>query len=274
MAVDLSEFAQKLLRAFVEQPRQHQTDLDDQIAAPAVARRQSALAQAEALRPDVILTQSQCEVCAVSLREVEEAVVEWAGGRPRIISVSPGSLPDVWSDMLQLAEALELRGRGVELVSQLKARVACLRERARNLPCRSVACIEWLDPLMAAGNWVPELVELAGGLDLFGESGKHSPWLNWEAVCEHDPEVMVILPCGFDIARTRVELPALRNRPDWAKLRAVRTGQVFLIDGKQYFNRPGPRLVESLEILGEILHPEIFHFGHHGTGWQQAHLTF
>ncbi|MBI3877177.1 MAG: ABC transporter substrate-binding protein, partial [Verrucomicrobia bacterium] len=113
----------------------------------------------------------------------------------------------------------------------------------------AVACIEWFDPLMAAGNWVPELVEFAGGKNLFGEPGRHSPWMKWEELAARDPDVLVLMPCGFDLARTRRELPALTTKPEWPKLRAVKSGRVFLADGSQFFNRPGPRLVESLEIL-------------------------
>lgn len=222
------------------------------------------------LRPDIILTQSQCEVCAVSLPEVEQAVSEWTGHKPRIISLAPNSLADVWDDILRVAGALNVSERGVEVVRQLKNRVEQIARLTRGLSRPpSVACIEWLDPLMAAGNWVPELVELAGGLNLFGEAGKHSPWLNWDAVREHDPEVVVILPCGFDVSRTWREMPGLANRPDWERLRAVRSGRVFIADGSQYFNRPGPRLVESLEILAELLHPGVFHFGHSPGGWKK-----
>jgi len=222
------------------------------------------------LRPDVILTQSQCEVCAVSLPEVEQAVSEWTGAKPRILSLAPNSLADVWDDILRVSDALNVPERGADVVRQLKDRVEQIARLTRDISRRpSVACVEWLDPLMAAGNWVPELVELGGGLNLFGEAGKHSPWLNWEAVRDHDPEVVVILPCGFDVSRTWREMPALANRPDWQKLRAVRTGRVFIADGSQYFNRPGPRLVESLEILAELLHPGVFHFGHCQNGWKK-----
>ena len=142
--------------------------------------------------------------------------------------------------------------------------------RARSLAVRpTVACVEWIDPLMAAGNWMPELVEMAGGLNLFGEAGKHSPWMTWEQLVERDPDVIVVLPCGFDMPRSRQEMPALTDRSEWPRLRAVREGRVFLADGNQYFNRPGPRLVESLEILAELLHPEAFRFGHERTGWQK-----
>ena len=213
----------------------------------------------KALRPDFILTQSQCEVCAVSLSAVELAVSGWAGFQPRILSLAPNALADVWNDILEVAGALGVAERGAEVVARLKDRVENVAARARPLSQRpSVACIEWLDPLMAAGNWVPELVALAGGRNLFGESGKHSPWLNWESVRERDPEIMVILPCGFDIERTRREMSSLTARPGWINLRAVKNGQVYLADGNQFFNRPGPRLVESLEILAAIIHPTVF----------------
>jgi iron complex transport system substrate-binding protein len=223
------------------------------------------------LRPDFILTQSQCEVCAVSLTEVEKAVSQWSGFRPQIISLSPQTLAGVWEDIGRVAQALDVGQRGKRLVDQLRERIATIARTSRNwmrsLP--SVACLEWLDPLMAAGNWVPELVELAGGLNLFGEAGKHSPWLNWQAVLEHDPEIIVVMPCGFDLARTCREMTVLSQRPDWSKLRAVKNRRVYAVDGNQYFNRPGPRLVESLEILAEIIHPDIFNFGHKGIAWQK-----
>jgi iron complex transport system substrate-binding protein len=127
-----------------------------------------------------------------------------------------------------------------------------------------VACIEWIDPLMAAGNWVPELVEAAGGVNQFGEAGKHSPWMTWDDLVHRDPDVIVVLPCGFDLPRTKVELPALTRHTEWTTLKAVRTGRVWAADGNAYFNRPGPRLAEALEMLAEAFHPEVFRFGHDG----------
>jgi iron complex transport system substrate-binding protein len=225
------------------------------------------------LRPDFILTQSQCKVCAVSLSEVEQAVGNWGGFQPRVLSLAPNTVGDVWNDVLVVAEALGVAERGVGVVERLKNRVERIAARTRPLPQRpSVACIEWLDPLMAAGNWVPELVELAGGRNLFGDPGKHSPWLNWESVRERDPEIMVILPCGFDIERTRREMSSLIDRPGWKSLRAVKNGRVYLADGNRFFNRPGPRLVESLEILAAIIHPAIFKASHgRGDGGAIAH---
>jgi iron complex transport system substrate-binding protein len=149
--------------------------------------------------------------------------------------------------------------------------MAAVEERARGLTSRpTVACLEWIDPLMAAGNWMPELVARAGGVNLFGAAGKHAPWMSWDELRARDPDVIVLLPCGFGLARCREDLHLLQEKPGWADLKAVRGGRVFLTDGNQYFNRPGPRLVESLEILAELLHPEELHFGHEGSGWQRA----
>jgi iron complex transport system substrate-binding protein len=221
------------------------------------------------LRPDVIVTQSHCAVCAVSLRDVEQALGQWLDQRPVLVSLHPDALADVWDSIGQVARALGVPERGAELVARLRRRMAAIAERASRLRGKpAVACLEWLDPLMAAGNWMPELVEMAGGVNLFGEAGKHAPSLTWEELCRRDPEVIVGLPCGWDIDRTRREMPVLTGKVEWPGLRAVRGGRVYLTDGNQFFNRPGPRLVESLEILAEVLHPETFSFGHEGTGWQ------
>jgi iron complex transport system substrate-binding protein len=228
----------------------------------------------QALRPDVIITQSHCEVCAVSDRDVQRALGDWIGHRPHIVSLEPNTLADVWQGIAAVADTLGVPERGRALVDALGRRLAGIAEQARPLPARpSVACLEWFDPLMAAGNWVPELVELAGGVSLFGVAGAHAPWLGWDQLAAADPDVIVALPCGFDLARTRAEAGCLAAQPAWGKLRAVRGAAVYLTDGNQFFNRPGPRLVESLEILAEILHPERFRFAHEGTGWERAPLA-
>jgi iron complex transport system substrate-binding protein len=222
------------------------------------------------LRPDVIVTQSQCEVCAVSLRDVEQAVGDWLDSRPRVVSLRPDALADVWHDVRLVADALRVAQRGAELVERLRERMSDIAERARTLAARpTVACVEWIDPLMASGNWMPELVEMAGGVNLLGEAGQHAPRLTWDQLAAADPDVILVLPCGFDIARTRQDMPILTDKPGWSGLRAVRQGRVFLLDGNQYFNRPGPRLAESLEILAELLHPDALRFGHEGDGWQR-----
>ena len=222
----------------------------------------------ERLRPTHIITQSQCEVCAVSLKDVEQAVCQFTGSRPVIVSLEPNALADVWSDIRRVAEALNAPERGEELVAILRRRMDEIATKARTEASRpTVACVEWIDPLMAAGNWMPELVEMAGGVNLFGETGKHSPWMSWEELFEADPDLIFISPCGFDITRTMEETDLLTGKPGWKDLIAVKGARVFVADGNQYFNRPGPRLVESLEILAELLHPELFHFGHEDKGW-------
>jgi iron complex transport system substrate-binding protein len=221
------------------------------------------------LKPDLILTQAQCDVCAVSPADVEAALAGWRGRRPEILTLAPRRLPDVWEDIRRVAVALGIEAEGRERLRRLKLRCVDVIEKACLLKRRpSLACLEWLDPLMAAGNWVPELVELAGGANLFGTAGEHSPWLKWDAVREQDPELLLLMPCGFDIARTLEEMAVLRRLPDWERLRAVRGGRVYVTDGSRFFNRPGPRLVESLEILAEILHPELFDPRHQGDAWQ------
>ena len=220
------------------------------------------------LAPTVIVTQTQCEVCAVSLRDVEEAVCELVTSQPEIVSLEPMSLCDVWEDIRRVASALGDPGRGDDLLTRLTDRLQGIRTRTEPVRSRpSVACIAWIDPLMSAANWMPELVECAGGRNLFGEPGKHSGYFDFDQLAAADPDVIAILPCGFDIERTCREMPPLVTHPGWPELAAVRNGRVFVTDGNQYFNRPGPRVVESAEILAEILHPERFDFGHRGTGW-------
>lgn len=221
------------------------------------------------LQPDIILTQDQCEVCAVSLKEVEEAVCGWLGHQAKIVSCSPMALQDIWTDIRSVADACGVPQRGKQLVESLLAQVEAIASVATTQPQKPrVACIEWLEPLMSAGNWVPELVTLAGGINLFGEPGQHSPWFSWEELLAADPDLLVILPCGFGLERTRTEMTCLTENPHWQELRAVQMGQVFLTDGNQYFNRPGPRLVESLEIMAEIFHPKQFQFGHKNKAWE------
>ncbi len=220
-----------------------------------------------ALKPDVILTQTQCAICAVTPADLEEALCEWMGPGPAMLSLEPNDLGDVWGDMLRVGAALGVGARAQAVVLALKARLAAIREETQGLPRPRVAAIEWIDPLMAGGNWMPELIEIAGGTSLFATPGQHSPWLAWEALVEADPDVILLLPCGFSIDQSLADLPLLTGRPEWAGLKAVRTNKVFVIDGHYYFNRPGPRLVESCEMIAEILHPTRFDFCHRGIGW-------
>jgi iron complex transport system substrate-binding protein len=205
------------------------------------------------LRPDVILTQTQCEVCAVSERDVSAALAQITGLTPRIVSLAPYRLADVWDDLLRVGDALGRREVASALARAYQARLELLHELTHGrTPRPRVAILEWLDPLMAAGNWTPELVAIAGGENLFGATGEHSPWLAWEDLSAADPDVIVLAPCGFDLARTRQDIPILQAHSAWANLTAVRDGRVYLADGNAYFNRSGPRLVDSAEILWAI----------------------
>lgn len=222
----------------------------------------------DAVAPEVIVTQDQCEVCAVSLTDVEKAVCEITNSDARIVSLRPDALKDVWTDIARVAQALDLNERGADLIGSLQTRMTDLTGQCAAQKSKpGVACIEWIEPLMAGGNWMPELVEMAGGHNLFGEAGKHSPWMEWRDIRAADPDVILVMPCGFDIARTLEEMPLMAARDGWSDLKAVREGRVVVADGNQYFNRPGPRLAESLEILAEVCHPGGFDFGHQGTGW-------
>lgn len=223
------------------------------------------------LKPTHIVTQSQCDVCAVSERDVHAAVAQTMGSESEIVSLQPNSLADVWDDILRVAVALGAQDRGVGLVKSLQGRMGAIAEAAQALPDPpGVAVIEWIDPLMAAGNWMPELVRMAGGRCLFGDAGRHSPWMTFDGLLAADPDVILLSPCGFGIERTLRDLPLLAAQPGWESLQAVQSRRVFATDGNQFFNRPGPRLAETLEILAEVLHPQRFEFGHAGNGWVPA----
>ena len=226
------------------------------------------------LHPDLVITQTQCEVCAVSPADVERAVCDLIERPARILALEPNGLDDAWVDIQRVADALGVAAKGRELVAQLRGRVEAVRAKAAALAERPrVAVVEWIEPLMAAGNWMPELVALAGGVNLFGEARKHSPWMTFEALVEADPDVILVSPCGYDIGRTRPEMPALTTRPEWGGLKAARTGRVYLADGNAFFHRPGPRLAESLEILAEVLHPDAFGSRHLGQGWARLRVS-
>ena len=213
-------------------------------------------ARLEELRPDLIVTQDQCDVCAVSYADVTAAVRSLAQRSTQIVSLRPNRLDDVWRDVETVAEAAGVAALGRSVADGLRGRVAALAERTAPLPRPRLACLEWFDPLMAAGNWVPDLATAAGATCDLVAPGTHSAWLEWADLAADRPDVLCAMPCGFTLARTAAELARLLDQPRWQALPAVRTGRVFAVDGSSYFNRPGPRLVESAEILAAILHPE------------------
>ncbi len=222
------------------------------------------------LHPGVIVTQTQCEVCAVSLADVSAAAASLTDEDVEIVSLTATSLDGVFDDIRRVADALGVASQGAVLVGGLKSRVTTIARRAEIAGRRpSVLCVEWVDPPMAAGNWIPELVRLAGGEPALGREGEHAPWVDWNQIAAADPDVIALMPCGFGLERTRAEAGRLVSRAEWRSLRAVRENAVYVTDANQYFNRPGPRLVDSLEILAEILHPQAFTFGREGTAWHR-----
>jgi iron complex transport system substrate-binding protein len=205
------------------------------------------------LSPDLILTQGLCDVCAVSMSLVEEAASRLTS-TPEILSLNPASLGDVLDDAVRVGGALRRGEETNEKIVALRERLARVGEAVAGLPRPRVGCIEWLDPPFSAGHWVPEMVRTAGGEELFAGPGQPSARLTWHDVFEAAPEVLVLMPCGFDARRTVEE--ARRILPGWRDLPAVRNGRVWAVDANSYFSRPAPRLVEGVEILARILHPE------------------
>lgn len=230
--------------------------------------------QLQALQPDIIFTQTQCEVCAVSERDVNYALAQITGLHPQIVSLAPYRLSDVWEDVLRVGTALERQEQAKALVTSYEQRLQHLQDITGDLNMGKsrprVAVLEWLDPLMGAGNWTPELVMYAGGEPLFGEVGMHSPWLTWEELQAADPDVLILAPCGFTLERTQLDLALLRQHPMWASLRAVQQQRVYAIDGNAYLNRSGPRLVESAELLAYSLWGEALGISPDTQGWMHV----
>jgi iron complex transport system substrate-binding protein len=221
-----------------------------------------------ALQPDFVITQSQCELCAVSLAEVEMALRDWVGrSQPQLVSLEPMQLTDIADDIRRVAAALKVAQAGDELVQSMADQLDILRAVTADLPRRKVFFMEWTVPLMGAGNWMPETLLAAGGEVVLGAEGVHSPVVSLEQLAAADPDVIVVGPCGFSIERAGAELAAVEAEPGWASLRAVREGAVYLVNGNHFFNRPGPRLVQSARIIAEILHPAHFTPDNHGSGW-------
>ena len=209
------------------------------------------------LAPDLIVTQALCDVCAVAQDEVQTAACSLPLA-PRVVNLEPQSLSEVLDAVRHVASATETQARGEQVVRGLQARIDAIAERSERLTARPrVALIEWLDPPFSCGHWNPELVRLAAGVDGLGREGERSRTLTWDEVIAWQPEVVVFACCGLDAERTLGELPLAQSVAGWHDLPAVRSGRVYVADGAQYFSRPGPRLVDSLEILAHALHPDI-----------------
>lgn len=221
------------------------------------------------LNPDLILTQDHCEVCAASLGDIHKAVSDIISDHCEVLSLSPNKLDDVWASFRSVGRALGVVNKAEELLEELFNRLNVISETLKNKQPVRLATIEWIDPLMTAGNWTPELISYAGGEDVMADAGAHSHRMSLSDLQNQDPDVILVIPCGYPLETTRAEMPQLDNNPDWQNLRAVRKGNVALADGNLFFNRPGPGLVDSSEIVSEILHPEIFPQKHfHDKRWE------
>ncbi len=205
------------------------------------------------LAPDVIVTQQLCPVCAVSTEQVDGAVRPLPRC-PDLVSLDPRTIGEVFADIRRVGEVTGRADAAEALLADLDRRLAAVRAKAAGRPRPRVLALEWLDPPFAGGHWVPEMIALAGGTDVFGEPGGHSARLTWDQVAAADPDVIVAMPCGFDEAGAREQIATIADRPEWRALRAVREGKVFPVDANGCFSRPGPRLVDGVERLAAILH--------------------
>ena len=222
------------------------------------------------LKPDIIITQSQCDVCAVSVKDVRIAIEQAIGISPEIISLSPIRLEDVWNDILDIGIVLEKESIAKKVVENIENDISIISKKNKDKDPVTVGCIEWTEPLMFAGNWVPEIVQIVGGKSLFGVAGEHSNWSKYEELYQHDPDKIIFMPCGYDMNKTKVELSNLTHDARWKSLKAVKTNEVYLTDGNQYFNRPGPRLLDSIKIMDDIInHTNVHNFKYHG--WRKLY---
>jgi iron complex transport system substrate-binding protein len=209
------------------------------------------------LAPDVIVTQRLCDVCAVDYESVT-ALAATLPGPPRVVNLDPATLGEIMDDVRRVGEALGVAERATAVVTELEARIDAVRRRAAGAPRRRCVLLEWIDPLYRTGHWGPELVEIAGGTEPLARRGEDATRLEWEELVAAAPEAIVVACCGYSVARARADLPLLTAHPGWAELPAVRAGAVWVVDGSAYFSRPGPRIVDSLELLATLLHPERF----------------
>ena len=216
----------------------------------------------KSLKPDLVVTQAQCDVCAVSMPHLEADLAAWTGGKPEIFSMEPYTLRDALTMAMHLGRAIGRIEATLGYVGEEEERLDTLRKtlgfHKRSDPSAwpTVVCVEWIEPLMSAGHWMPDIVNMAGGRALLTEKETPSKYISWEALREADPDVLAVMACGFALDQTRRDMTYLTEKEGWNELKAVREGRVYLFDGNAYFNRPGPRLYRSIELMAAVLYPE------------------
>ena len=250
-----------VVRSLIDANRMTSLEIDQWVSERSRSNKGLYVIDEERLReaaPDVILTQGLCDVCAIDYSEVL-AASQTLANKPKIVSLTPNCLTDVLDDVARVGEASGQSHKAETFVQALEQRIASVRERAAESSARPrLACLEWFDPIYAAGHWIPEMVEIAGAEDILGRRGEPSKTVTWQSIRESAPQILVLMPCGFDVPRTIREAALLKGLAGWDELPAVKAGRVFAVNGHAFFSRPGPRLVDGLEILAHIIHPEVF----------------
>ena len=252
-------------------PLQSSVDIDRQVRSVlenALSVYQVDVEQLESLKPDLILTQDHCEVCAVSLKDVEAACGFLFPSQPQIVSLAPEDLAAVFHGIESIAQAMHEDKAGEDLIQKMRSRLLALREKVSPWPTVRGIFVEWISPLMVGANWMPELAKDAGCELLLSINGRNSPRVSFSDLTQADPDFILIAPCEFDLERTQKESQILLTNPEWNALPAVQEGRVAIADGNAFFNRPGPRLVESAEILAEVAHGSRVDFRHQGRNWK------
>lgn len=220
------------------------------------------------LRAEIIFTQDHCEVCAVSKGELQKALEAWTQDKPRIVSFSPNRLEDIWRDILEAGERLGREAQASDLTASLQDRLAAMAKRVASEKIAKppkVIALEWLQPVMSCGSWSPQITALLGGEEMLGRVGEKARYESAESIAAAEPDFLLITLCGFDVERSLEDWRALENQSPWRELRDQ--GRVYVCNGNHFFNRPGPRIVDSAEIMAEILHPDLFDFGHRGRNF-------
>lgn len=224
----------------------------------------------KAAQPDVIITQDDCEACAITPQTLKTVVADNLPTRPQVVSFQATTLPGVLNEFLRIGDFLGAGSKAQDMVNRTRRRMDEVQVKSRDAVRKpKVLALEWLTPLQSAGNWLPTLIEMAGGNPVLAEAGAHARNITWRQIIEADPDVLVIVPCGYSIERTAQELTTLAATPEFRTLRAWKARKVFVADGNHLFNRPGPRLLESLEVMAEMVHPALFGTRRLGHGWAE-----